>query len=97
MIKLARMGGDSRIHIVDNENVRRLPTGFLPNVAKAVRAFAACLDDGSIKARKAFIVTVDEDGFLDLAAFGEHCGSAEGIGLLELAKAKVVAGTWRQL
>jgi hypothetical protein len=85
----------SGLRIVDNDNVRTLPVGHVRDVAAAIRSFAGCIEDGSLTARKAILITVDEDGMLDFSCFGELVNSAEGLGLLDLTKAKIVAGSWR--
>lgn len=79
------------------DNVHALPVNYVPDIAAALRAFAELIDEGAVTARKLIVVHVDEDGLLDFAAFGEPFNSAEGLGLLDLAKAKIINGTWRQM
>lgn len=88
------MNGD-HLRIVDSDNVRMLPVGHVRDVALAIHTFADCIEAGQITARKAIIITVDEDGLLDFACFGDQFTSAEGLGLLDLTKAKIIAGSWR--
>lgn len=58
------------------------------------RAFADAVEAGDVEAEKVIVVCV-VGGMLDLAIFGPSPSIAEGIGLLELAKAKVIEGSWR--
>lgn len=76
-------------------NVVRLPGTELADVADAAQGFANAIADGDLRLRQAIIVTVDPDGYVDFACIGEQPGTAEAIGLLELAKARIVAGSFK--
>lgn len=76
------------LRIVDN--VSALPTIYLPSTVKAIHALGDCIEDGSIDAASVMMVTIDSEGFPDLASFGEPLNNAEAIGYLELAKDQVL-------
>jgi hypothetical protein len=69
--------------------------GPTSNIAAEARGFADAINDGRIEAQTAVIVTVDADGVLDFAFIGEPMRVDQGLGLLELAKAKLISGCWR--
>jgi hypothetical protein len=63
------------------------------DIPLALYAFAGGVQDGSIKAVGAIILTIDEGGFVDVAPFGKPMNTAEIIGTLEIAKAEVIGGS----
>lgn len=63
-------------------------------IVAAARAFADAVEAGDVPAEKVIVVCV-VGGMLDLAIFGPSPTIAEGLGLLDLAKAKVIEGSWR--
>ena len=81
------------LRLVDKDNVCALPT--LGGVAASARGFADKLDSGEITARTAMLVVINDEGRLDFTCFGQGVTIAEGLGFLELAKAKVIEGAWR--
>ena len=80
------------LRIVDRDNVSPLNTGFLPDVKKAVAAFLDCLEDGSVAPEKAMLVTISEQGQVDLTTFGRPMTNLEAVGMLGMATAQVIAG-----
>jgi hypothetical protein len=78
------------------DNVHPLPSSFIPQIALALHAYAELLEEGEVSAKRMILVTQDEDGMIDFAALGEPCDSAQGVGYLEMAKAKMIAGSWRE-
>lgn len=82
-LRLASVNGESTITIGFND------------VAMAARGFADLLDSGEATAKTAILLTVNEQGNLETTWFGEGPTVAEAIGLLELAKARVIQGAWR--
>ena len=74
------------------DNVTPFPTDFIPSVANGLRAFADCLEDGSVDARRAVIITQDSAGIIDCTAFGERIDIAHAVGLIELGKAGLIDG-----
>lgn len=83
------------LRVVEKENVTALPVGNLREIVSAAQGFADAVAEGGIALRSAIIVTVDREGLLDIACLGEQPLSSEAVGMLELAKAKIVAGTFR--
>lgn len=83
------------LRIVDSDNVHTLPVAGLRNVVAAVHAFAECIDDGSMTARRCILIVQDADELVDFTTFGEDFDSAQAIGFLEMVKAKIIAGSWR--
>lgn len=63
-------------------------------IVAAARAFADSVESGELAAEKVIVVCV-VDGMLDFAIFGPSPSIAEGIGLLALAQAKVIEGSWQ--
>lgn len=78
------------------DNVHALPSTFVPQIALALQAYAELIEDGEISAKRVLIVTQDDEGMVDFAAIGEPLDTAQGIGFLEIAKAKMIAGLWRE-
>jgi hypothetical protein len=83
------------LRLVEKENVSTLATGFLPDVKKAVMAFLDCIEDGSLAPEKAILITLNEDGRIDLTALGRPVGNIEALGMLDLAKAAIVSGAMK--
>ena len=82
-----------RLAAVNGE--RTIPIG-LNDVALAARGFADAIDSGAVTSRTAILLSVNNDGNLETTWFGSQGPTiAEAIGLLELAKAKIVNGAWR--
>lgn len=81
------------LRLVESGKIARLPVGNLREIADAARAFADLVDDG-LSVETAFLVTVI-DGELQFTVLGDSPTIAEGLGLLDLAKAKIVAGSWQ--
>jgi len=77
------------------DNVHALPSAFIPQIALALRAYAELIEDGEVSANRVILVTQDDEGMIDFMAIGEPCDSAQGIGYLEMAKAKMIEGSWR--
>jgi len=82
------------LRLVDKDNVETLPVANPTNILAAIRGFADAIADETLKPTTAILVTV-EDGMVDFAAFGEQPDVARALGIIELAKAKIVAGSWR--
>lgn len=78
------------------DNVHALPSAFIPQIALALRAYAELLEDGEASAKRIILVTQDEDGMIDFAAIGEPCESAQALGYLDMAKDKLLRGSWRE-
>jgi hypothetical protein len=78
------------LHLVGGDNVRAHPAYAVRDVAIAIQALAELIAEGAITAKKVMIVTVDEHGHPEVACFGEPFNCAEGLGLLDLAKAKII-------
>jgi hypothetical protein len=83
---------DLRLASIDGE---RTITIGLSDVAIAARGFADALDAGKASARTAILLTVNDEGTLETTWLGQGPTIAEALGLLELAKAKIVQGAWR--
>lgn len=79
------------LRIVESANIHTLPVCNLPDVATAVHAFAECIEEGTIAAESALLITIDERGCIDIASFGEPLNNAEALGYLDLAKGNVIA------
>lgn len=82
------------LRLVDKDNVATLPVANPTNILASIRGFADAIDDETLKPSTALLITV-EDGLVDFAAFGEQPDVARALGIIELAKAKIVAGSWR--
>jgi hypothetical protein len=78
------------------DNVHALPSTFIPHISAALRAYAELIEDGEVSANRVILVTQDDDGMIDFAAIGEPCDSAQAVGYLEMAKAKMIEGSWRE-
>lgn len=82
------------LRLVEND-IPSITPEHLHDVAVAIHGFAYGIEDGDISAVKAILVTIDADGVLDIAAFGQPMLSTEVLGTLELAKAHVVESAHR--
>lgn len=82
------------LRLVDKDNVATLPVANPTNILASIRGFADAIDDETLKPSTALLITV-EDGLVDFAAFGDQPDVARALGIIELAKAKIVAGSWR--
>lgn len=82
------------LRVVDSGNVVAFPGGELSDVVAAARGFADAVESGDLKAEQVIVVSLI-DGRVDFTAFGPSPTIAEGIGMLELAKAKIIEGAWR--
>lgn len=82
------------LRLVDKDNVATLPVANPTNILAAIQGFADAIGDETLNPSTAILITV-EDGMVDFAAFGEQPSVATALGLIELAKAKIVAGSWR--
>jgi hypothetical protein len=78
------------------DNVHALPSSFIPQIALALRVYAELIEDGEVSANRVIVITEDDDGMIDFAAIGEPCNSAQAVGYLEMAKAKMIEGSWRE-
>jgi hypothetical protein len=79
-------------------SLRLVSDGFVQEgnsekIAAEARAFADKVESGELEAERVILVCVI-DGLLDLTVFGPSPTIADGIGMLELAKAKIIAGSW---
>lgn len=63
------------------------------DIAAAARGFADAIDAGKINVGRAILIAVI-DGKMEFTCFGESPSISEGIGYLELAKAKIIEGAW---
>lgn len=64
-------------------------------IAAQAQGFADAIAEGRLELTTAVIVTLDENGCIDFACIGDPVRVDQGIGMLELAKARLVAGCWR--
>lgn len=79
--------------------LRLVDSGFVPDsdastIAAAARAFADLVESGQINAERVIVCTV-VDGLAQFTCFGPSPSIIEGIGLLELVKAKIIQGAWQ--
>lgn len=82
------------LRLVDKDNVETLPVANPTNILASIQGFADAIGDETLKPTTAILITV-EDGMVDFAAFGEQPDVARAIGIIELAKAKIISGSWR--
>jgi len=84
---------DLRLASVDGQPT--IAIGPPSAIAAQAQGFADAIAEGRLSLATAVIVTLDADGIVDFACIGEPVRVDQGIGLLELAKARLVAGCWR--
>lgn len=82
------------LRVVDSGNIVAFPGGELSDVVAAARGFADAVEGGQLNADRVIVVSV-VDGKVEFTVFGQSPTIAEGIGLLELAKARIIEGAWR--
>lgn len=82
------------LRLVDKDNVETLPVANPTNIMASIQGFADAIFDETLKPTTAILITV-EDGMVDFAAFGEQPDVARALGIIELAKAKIISGSWR--
>lgn len=63
-------------------------------VVIAARTLADAVESGEVPVESALIVTL-VDGCADVTCIGRNLPISEAIGLLELAKAKIIQGAWK--
>ena len=83
------------LRVVDKGNVVAFPGGELADVVAAARGFADSVESGKINAKQVIVIAV-VDGRVDFTVFGPSPTLCEGIGIIELAKAKIIDGSWVQ-
>jgi hypothetical protein len=76
-------------------NVVALPGSELADIETGALGFAHAIANGVLDLRLALIVTVDQDGIVDLVNIGEQALTDRAVGLLELAKHKLCTGAMR--
>lgn len=84
------------LRLVAKDNVAALPVANMHDIAAAAQGFADAIADGDLEGLETVVLITKRGGRVDFAVLGESPSIAEGIGLLELAKAKVIAGAWRE-
>ena len=82
------------IRLVDKDNVFNLSVGNLRDIGTAAQGFADAINGGDLDGLETAIVIIKVNGRVDMTVMGESPSIAEGLGLLELAKAKIIAGAW---
>lgn len=83
--------------VVDNtvSNVAPFPGLNLSDVAQMARNFAEALDSGKIPDIScAMLIIQDEQGVIDSMQWGGEITTTEAIGILELAKSKIVRDSY---
>lgn len=78
--------------------LRLVDSGFVPatdaeTIAASARAFADLVESGEIEAERVIVCAVI-DGLAQFTCFGPSPSIVEGVGLLELVKAKIVQGAF---
>jgi hypothetical protein len=78
--------------VSDMTNVARLPEA---DVAAGLRALASAIEGGKLERAETILLVSLTGGMVDFAAVGKSPTIAETLGLLDLAHAKIVAGSFR--
>lgn len=75
------------------DNVVPLPGCELTDMEAAAQGFADAVPE--LNLTSALVVTVDDRGIVDFVCLGEQVTTSVAIGLLELVKAKIIAGAFK--
>lgn len=82
------------LHLAAVNGERTIPIDPGSDIAACARAFADLIDNGEVEADSA-IVILDVHGFIEFLSFGPSPSISEALGMLDLAKAKIINGAFR--